>query len=282
MLDPAIAVMGSGSVPSTGGNFAAEAQMVLTPPVVPRPTPRDTYVAWPPKGFVPYQTVYPRWSFALANADFSAATVTMQRNGVGIPTTIRTRDSVYAGPTITWNPDTFTDSTPWPQPTADDVYTVTIANVGGVSPSSYTYNVTVFDPEVADPSHTQPVITGPASAPSGTNTPYSFNAGPQRHRVQVALDTIDPADRNRRRRSRPGQLRLRSPARHLQPGPKRQESHRQQRVPSHPVHLGRLRLPPADPDPEERHPGERQQSAPLQERHPSLQQPGGTCRSLHR
>jgi len=178
MLDPAIATMGSGSVPSNPGGPASEANLVLTTPVVPRPTPRDTFVAWPPNGFVPYQTVYPRWSFNLPNADFSSATVTMQRNGVSIPTSIQTRDSDFAGPTITWLPGNIADGTPWPKPTADDVYTVTIANVAGVSPSSYTYNVTVFDPAVADPSHTQPVVAGPASAPSGQNTAYSFNAVP--------------------------------------------------------------------------------------------------------
>ena len=107
---------------------------------------------------------------------------------MSIPTAIQTRDADFAGPTITWIPNNITDGTPWPKPTADDVYSVTVANVGGVSPSSYTYNVTVFDPAVADPSHTQPVITGPASAPSGQNTAVQLQRRPERDRLQVALD----------------------------------------------------------------------------------------------
>ena len=52
--------------------------MVSNPSDVQRPA-RDGFVAWPPPGFVPYQTVYPRWSFVLRGADFTNATVTMQR-----------------------------------------------------------------------------------------------------------------------------------------------------------------------------------------------------------
>jgi hypothetical protein len=36
-----------------------------------RPATRDEFVAWPPKGYVPYQVVFPRWSFSYPNANFS-------------------------------------------------------------------------------------------------------------------------------------------------------------------------------------------------------------------
>lgn len=36
-------------------------------------------MAWPPAGYVPYQVIYPRWSFAIAGANFSQAAVTMAR-----------------------------------------------------------------------------------------------------------------------------------------------------------------------------------------------------------
>ena len=88
ILNPQNISMGSGSVPATDQGSAAEAQlMVSNPSDVQRPA-RDGFVAWPPPGFVPYQTVYPRWSFVLRGADFTNAAVTMQRNGVPLGTDI--------------------------------------------------------------------------------------------------------------------------------------------------------------------------------------------------
>ena len=43
----------------------------------PRPGTRDVFVAWPPKGYVPYQVLYNRWHFSYASADLSSATVTV-------------------------------------------------------------------------------------------------------------------------------------------------------------------------------------------------------------
>ena len=150
LLYSCAAEMGNGGVPNTS-HAAAAALWVIgdfrpTPPAVP-------FVAWPPKGYVPYTVVYPRWSFGIPGAPLSAfdhATVTMTKNGA--PMTARivhpTGTSPAAGygdPTIVWEPVGLPVGAPGP----DVVYVVTIGNVAGVSPSSYTYTVRVVDPNDA-------------------------------------------------------------------------------------------------------------------------------------
>ena len=54
--------------------------------------PRDGYVAWPPKGYVPRSLVFPRWSFALVGADLASASVTVTRNGRACSVTVVHRD----------------------------------------------------------------------------------------------------------------------------------------------------------------------------------------------
>jgi len=66
--------MGTGSV---SGTFRANAIWVIGQFGI---GPARNH-SWPPAGFVPYQVVYPRWSFSSPNADFSQATVTMTRGG---------------------------------------------------------------------------------------------------------------------------------------------------------------------------------------------------------
>ena len=140
MLDPSITTMGSGSIPTNNGFSSSESQLVLTTPSVTRPAVRTGFVAWPPAGFVPYEVVYPRWSFSLPGADFTSATVTMQHNGTSVPVQIRCVDpnvsndpncGQFAEPAISWTPNNLADGASWPKPAADDPYNVTISNVVG-------------------------------------------------------------------------------------------------------------------------------------------------------
>src|SRR5262249_41649507 len=90
LLYPQTQVMGTGDVPSQSGYSPANATWVFDANLFgPRPATRQRYVAWPPEGFVPYQVVYPQWSFALSNADFSVATVTMKSNGVNVAVSLQ-------------------------------------------------------------------------------------------------------------------------------------------------------------------------------------------------
>ena len=177
MLNPRMQSMGSGSVTTSAGGAAAEAQLMVIDPTDAAHPQRDPWVAWPPAGFVPYQTVYPLWNFSMANADFANATVTMTLDGVTVPSRITTRVD-FAGPGIVWGVDgREVANGPWPKPNKDDSYVVTVGNVmvGGEA-RSFTYTVTVFDPFVGDPARTPLVITGPESV--AVDTPNQFTANP--------------------------------------------------------------------------------------------------------
>ena len=114
-----------------------------------RPQTRDGFVAWPPKGYVPYQLVPGRWSFSYPNADFTNATVVMQRGGGPVTVRLETPQQGFGENTLVWVPDSLdaSVSTHWPQPLADTPISVGIAHVmiNGVD-SSFAYTVNVFDP----------------------------------------------------------------------------------------------------------------------------------------
>lgn len=122
-----------------------------SPYSLPAATPE--YIAWPPKGFVPRQVVYPRWSLGVPatsypfQVDFTNATVTMvNAAGTTVPLNVIYRNPIsnsYGGDnTISWEPTGVDLNSNF-----DQKYTVTVANVmvNGTA-KSYTYDVTIFNP----------------------------------------------------------------------------------------------------------------------------------------
>ncbi|MGE3687803.1 MAG: immunoglobulin domain-containing protein, partial [Acidimicrobiia bacterium] len=191
ILNPAQITMGHGGVPGGAG-----ALHVLGESATPRPVARDGFVAWPNRGFVPYSTVYSRWTFSLPpTANVANATVTMRRGGADVPLTIIFRESAsgFGDSAINWRPTTLPDDSHWPRPTADETYTVTVANVviDGVA-RTFTYDVTIFDPQVADPSETRAVISGPDRPTLGQPAAYTFNAVPNATGYQWRSVKISP------------------------------------------------------------------------------------------
>jgi hypothetical protein len=131
-----------------------------------RPGVRDQFVAWPAAGYAPYQTVYARWSFAYPQADFSAATVSMSQGSVALPVRQESVANGFGENTLVWVPGGLADAANWPQPTADTPYRVTINNVlVAGQPRSFTYTVTVFDPDTG--ATAAPAVTGAAVAVAG-------------------------------------------------------------------------------------------------------------------
>ena len=158
ILYPQTTVMGTGDVPQTGsypgGYPLTNALWVLPDSWPPRPPTRDEYVAWPPKGYVPYQVVTARWSFSYPAADFSAASVSMTRNGQAVPVRLEPVQNGYGENTIVWVPDNMDAgaSSSWPRPASDTPVSVTVSSVSiGGQPRSFSYVVTIFDPETAGP-----------------------------------------------------------------------------------------------------------------------------------
>ena len=157
--------MGTGDVEAQGEFSPANALWIQDALVSsPRPTTRDEFVAWPPKGHIPAPLVWPRWSFALPGANFSGATVSMKRNGTPITTQIEaavtgnTLDSI-----LVWLYDgkSGDDRDSHPTPDADVNYEVTVSNVaaGGIT-KNYTYTVTVFDPDTPGSDFNATTIAG--------------------------------------------------------------------------------------------------------------------------
>ncbi len=149
--------MASGTIPA-GGQRAANALWVIGGSGT-RPATPDG-VAWPPAGFVPY-TLLPdisrRWSFSYNGADFSGAAVTMFRDGNNIPVVLEVLDNRGFGDrTLVWRADNASYSRP---ADGDETYDVTVSNVRvGGQPRSFSYQVTVIDPDAVVPEPNPPLF----------------------------------------------------------------------------------------------------------------------------
>ena len=180
ILYPQTQVMGTGDVPETNGFNSANATWVFDGNYGgTRPATRTPFVAWPPAGYLPYQLAYPQWSFALTNANLSAATVSMKSNGVSVAVSIQPYVTGYGENTLVWVPmglDPTVESTVFPFSGADTVYTVTVTNIHySTITTGFTYTVTLFDPAVPGSDYAPPTISGPANPAVGQGNAYTFS-----------------------------------------------------------------------------------------------------------
>jgi len=171
ILYPQTQVMAAGDVPAEGAFKAANATWVFDANYGgPRPATSQPFVSWPPAGFVPHQLVFPQWSFALSNADLSAATVSMTSNGVSVAVSIQPYQTDVGEDSVVWVPmglDAGSSGTTFPFSGTDTVYSVTVTNImaPGGSIVGFNYNVTLFD-------SSQPGTDYVATVVVGTSTPY--------------------------------------------------------------------------------------------------------------
>ncbi|WGZ93876.1 MAG: CAP domain-containing protein [Candidatus Thiothrix putei] len=177
LLHPQTQTMGTGDVPKVGSLAAANAIWVFDGNAYStRPATRDDFIAWPTKGFNPYPVVPVRWSFSYPSANFTNATVSMTQGGTSIPVALETVANGYGENTLVWRPNNMTANQNWPKPTTDTSYQVTVSNViVGGSPRSFTYTVTVFDPQTAGVGEEQVTVSGNTSPPANTPATYTFN-----------------------------------------------------------------------------------------------------------
>jgi len=150
MLYPQTQIMGTGDVdgrsepsyyPLTNALWVIDDNFGGT-----RPATRDNFVAWPPRGYVPYQTVYPRWSISVAGANFSQASVTVRINGSPVSAPKEPLDQGYGENTLVFIPQ-FSGLQAGMQ---DMPAEVTVSNVGVNGQTvTYQYLSILFDPAVA-------------------------------------------------------------------------------------------------------------------------------------
>jgi len=177
ILYPPETVMGIGDVPQEGALPAANLTWVFDPRSFgPRPPTRQPFVSWPPAGYVPWQLAFPYWSFSYPDADFSAATVTMESNGVSVAVSSYLPDNGFGDNTLVWVPmglDATSGSTLFPFSGTDTVYGVTVSNVNVAGTNlAFTYNVTLFDPAQPGPDYAPVAISGPSQALVNAGTVY--------------------------------------------------------------------------------------------------------------
>nr|WP_308494614.1 DUF4214 domain-containing protein [Duganella rivi] len=176
VLYPQNTYFGSGSVPGGTVNgvtyYGANALWTVTAEYGGvRPKVRDDYVAWPPRGYVPYQVVYPRWSISYPNADFKQAKVVMTLAGANVPVVQEEVHDGYGENTLAWKLSTHLDDMPRTKPAADQRYSVTVSNVYVQGkPVTYSYDVVVFDPATATPNAIRTTVLPPAQATLGTSS----------------------------------------------------------------------------------------------------------------
>jgi uncharacterized protein YkwD len=158
VLYPQTKVMGTGDIPPADGYPASNALWVFDGNTFgPRPDTREQFVAWPPPGYVPYQVVFPRWSFAYAGADFSSASVSVMSNAGSIPVQLQPVVDGYGENTIVWEPQV-AFGTP---PASDTAYSVLVRDVlVGGNRRDFPYEVIIFDPDSQS-------IDGPGMASDG-------------------------------------------------------------------------------------------------------------------
>ncbi len=178
ILYPQTQIMGTGDIASSGSYPASHALWVFDSNIwAPRPATRSEYVSWPPPGYVPYMLVSPRWSFSYPDADFSSTLVTMTSGGNSVPVQLEQVHDGYGENTIVWAPNGLDPASPltFPNPGADKTYTVTLSNVkiNGAA-TSFTYDVTLFDPFLTGPDYVEPVLSGPTYLTAGTPVAYSI------------------------------------------------------------------------------------------------------------
>lgn len=177
IFHPNTLVMGTGDVPSgtiDGRQVMASNALWVTDTDYwgPRTPVRDDFVAWPSSGYVPYSTVYERWSLSYPNADFSQARISVTRDGVPVNQAIETVIPNVGENTIVWKMPVIDGTRKHPRPTADVRYRVSVSNVLVAQRArSFDYDVTVFDPAVATPGRMLPVASAPAQARAGQ--PYA-------------------------------------------------------------------------------------------------------------
>lgn len=181
---PQTKIMGTGDVPETGGFNSANSTWVFDGHFSdPRPTTRTSFVSWPPAGFVPYQVVFARWSLSYPRANFGSATITMTSNGVSVATVKETVSTGAGENTVVWYPSgmnpNLSQSSPWPRPAADAVFQINVQNVTGSGvPTSFSYAVTVMDPQVPGPDTVVPTVAGPDQPAVNQPNNYTFTTVP--------------------------------------------------------------------------------------------------------
>ncbi len=168
ILYPQVEEMGTGDVPFGVSSWASNTLYVFDSNLWnTRPDVREErdFVAWPPSGYVPAEAVWGRWSFSLARADFSAASVSVV--GPDGPVQVEILERIQSGgliapeAAIVFAVDGDTNSSVFTTPSdGDECYAVSISGVTLASSPMDTFEYTTC---LLDPAATGGIGLDPAS-----------------------------------------------------------------------------------------------------------------------
>ncbi|MEM9201753.1 MAG: S-layer homology domain-containing protein [Actinomycetota bacterium] len=172
ILYPQVEEMGTGDVPFGVSTWASNTLYVFDSNLWnARPDVREDrdFVAWPPSGYVPAEAVWGRWSFSLARADFSNASVSV--DGPDGPIQVQILERIQSGgliapeAAIVFAVDGDTNSRLFATPTnGDECYDVNVSGVtiANTLQPTYSYTTCLLDPNADGTSNPAPA---PAPAP---------------------------------------------------------------------------------------------------------------------
>ncbi|MCB1208189.1 MAG: hypothetical protein KDK97_02620 [Verrucomicrobiales bacterium] len=172
--------MATGDIPFVNGSNSATNSLWVIGNF--KAAPAAQFVTWPNAGFVPDRLSPARWSLSYPGANFASASVVMTQGGAPVTTVIISNAAGGIGDsTLVWEPAGLPTSV-----TGDVSYDVTVSGISGAGvPASYSYTVTLFNPD----------MLGDSVTISGTNTPpttgqsYTFNGIDQADGYEVRVST---------------------------------------------------------------------------------------------
>jgi hypothetical protein len=170
------------------GAYAASNSLYISQRNEEMVTVNPNFIPWPPAGFCPWKHATEYFSLSYPMGNFTNATISVTQNGVAQTVDSINRSQGFGNNGIVWRvPSVYSNHNE-----NDDVtYDITVANIGGGGPTSYSYSVRFIN---ADYLPTPPTLSGLSTVALGGSR--SFTVGPvdiaEEYRLEVGKKSALP------------------------------------------------------------------------------------------
>jgi hypothetical protein len=126
------------------------------------------FIAWPPAGYCPWDHVTEYFSLCYPGGDFQQATISVKKNGVEQEVDRIVRDQGYGNNGIVWRVHSV-----YPDKNINEetIYDVTVSNMGGDAPPSYSYQIHFINPNHLP---TPPTLSGANTTAAGNSVQFTI------------------------------------------------------------------------------------------------------------